>query len=450
MAEFNTPTMDRSSIVSRSSMSSTGSTRSGTAKTWHLNRAFYNYQYSDRVPAMSQKRIGKDRRLGGHFGRVVGCDFHNDTTLVSAADDSKMLVWDIESGLKKAWINLATGSIPTCCSIDQTERRFLASGGLNCNLDIFDIEKILKAQETHLLNNIVGSKKTQKTNAAGRGANPLHGINDLMHGCKNVTQPEFVLAGHKCFISDISWCNDGRRLISSSGDSTSTIWDMEVKGKLASYQAHKGDVTCVACSPTDYHIFITAGDDGMCYVWDTRTKKSVGSKRSSFGKNMEPAQAFARTPSSDPIDNVSPADLSSGLLSGTNKDLWKHEGAAPINCVSFFPDGHAFLAGGEDGMTSIFDMRCDAAITSIESDDRNSPVNACLFSASGRLVFLGCADGNIRVYDLTRQERAPPMRASDSLCVLDEHRSEVNALCLSPDGSKVVSGSDDMSLYVWK
>ena len=88
-------------------------------------------------------------------------------------------------------------------------------------------------------------------------------------------------------------------------------------------------------------------------------------------------------------------------------------------------------------------------ITSIDANEAGSPVNAALFSASGRLVFLGGADGSIRVYDLTRQERAPPMRSSDSLSVLDAHKADVNSLALSPDGSTVASASDDMSIFLW-
>ena len=85
----------------------------------------------------------------------------------------------------------------------------------------------------------------------------------------------------------------------------------------------------------------------------------------------------------------------------------------------------------------MYDLRCNSMVTSIDANESRSPVNACLFSASGRLVFLGGADGSIRVYDLTRQERAPPMRASDSLCVLNGHGAEVNALALSPDGRTI-------------
>jgi WD40 repeat protein len=60
-----------------------------------------------------------------------------------------------------------------------------------------------------------------------------------------------------------------------------------------------------------------------------------------------------------------------------------------------------------------------------------------------RVAFLGYADGKLRVYDLTRQERAPPMRSSDALRVFTSHAGGANCLAVSPDGRHVMSGGDD-------
>jgi WD40 repeat protein len=422
---------------STSSASSSTYSRGSASKTWHLNRAFYNYSYSDKVPRISQERIHIQAQLGGHFGRAMGVDFVDNTTIVSCAQDSKMILWNAKSGHKRAWVNLPPGSIPTCCTVERSEHRLMACGGFNASIEVFDIDKCLRAGEHGLLDSIDNLLHNSKEGSGGNGeespqTNPMQ-KQDPMHTCTTTSRHEAVFSGHRSFITDITWCEAGKRLISTSGDSSSILWDVEARTKLVTLKGHTDDVNCVAVSPVDSRLFVTAGQDGRCLVWDMRINTSVG-------KRGNKSSGEKRSTKSTSITKMEPKSAFKASL---------EKGDAAVNCAAFFPDGHAFLAGGEDGRTSIYDLRCDSMITSIDANEAGSPVNAALFSASGRLVFLGGADGSIRVYDLTRQERAPPMRSSDSLSVLDAHKADVNSLALSPDGSTVASASDDMSIFLW-
>ena len=107
------------------------------------------------------------------------------------------------------------------------------------------------------------------------------------------------------------------------GGDSAIVWDMEV-GKLVSYTGHKDDINSVAVSPADQHVFVTAGQDGRCLVWDMRTKKDVASRKSETqGKGKEKGfQTFEPT---------------STFTTSLEKE------SVAINCV-IFPDGQAFLA----------------------------------------------------------------------------------------------------------
>ena len=65
-----------------------------------------------------------------------------------------MILWDVESGLKRAWVNLPPGSIPTCCSVSAPRGRLPACGGFNASIEVFDITKCMKAGKHGLFNNL--------------------------------------------------------------------------------------------------------------------------------------------------------------------------------------------------------------------------------------------------------------------------------------------------------
>jgi len=61
-------------------------------------------------------------------------------------------------------------------------------------------------------------------------------------------------------------------------------------------------------------------------------------------------------------------------------------------------------------------------------------VTRIAWSAAGPLVATGCVDGVVRLWDL---------RTSQCVKTLHGHRSAVQDLVLSPDGSMALSGGDD-------
>ncbi|PKA54489.1 Dynein assembly factor with WDR repeat domains 1 [Apostasia shenzhenica] len=84
-------------------------------------------------------------------------------------------------------------------------------------------------------------------------------------------------------------------------------------------------------------------------------------------------------------------------------------------------------------------LRC---LESVAAHD--DAVNAVAVAADGT-VFTGSADRTIRVWIRPEGEKRHELRAT-----LEQHRSPVNALALSPDGSVLYSGAGDRSILVWE
>jgi WD40 repeat protein len=73
-------------------------------------------------------------------------------------------------------------------------------------------------------------------------------------------------------------------------------------------------------------------------------------------------------------------------------------------------------------------------------EGHTSSVNAVAISADGKRAVSGCLEGTLLVWDLDGY--TPPR-------VLEGHTGSVNAVALSADGKRAVSGSDDCTLRVW-
>jgi guanine nucleotide-binding protein G(I)/G(S)/G(T) subunit beta-1 len=81
-----------------------------------------------------------------------------------------------------------------------------------------------------------------------------------------------------------------------------------------------------------------------------------------------------------------------------------HGHEADVNSVKFFPDGHRFGTGSDDGTCRLFDMRTghQLQVYSREPnrDDNELPtVTSIAFSISGRLLFAGYSNGDCYVWD---------------------------------------------------
>ncbi|KAJ8691463.1 hypothetical protein PTI98_011032 [Pleurotus ostreatus] len=70
-----------------------------------------------------------------------------------------------------------------------------------------------------------------------------------------------------------------------------------------------------------------------------------------------------------------------------------------------------------------------------------STVKAVAFSADGTKIVSGLEDGTIYIWDATVGERIGKP--------LEGHESNLNSIAFSPDGTKVVSGSNDRTIRVW-
>ncbi|GAA54626.1 guanine nucleotide-binding protein subunit beta [Clonorchis sinensis] len=201
------------------------------------------------------------------------------------------------------------------------------------------------------------------------------------------------LPGHTGYLSCCRFLNDAQ-IVTSSGDVTCALWDIDTGQQIITFTGHTGDVMSLSLAP-DQRTFISGACDASAKLWDLRDGQCK--------------QTFPG-----------------------------HE--SDINAVSYFPNGLSFGTGSDDATCRLFDIRSDQEIGMYSHESIICGITSVAFSKSGRLLLGGYDDFNCNVWDTLKQERAG---------VLAGHDNRVSCLGVTEDGMAVCTGSWDSFLRIW-
>lgn len=178
-------------------------------------------------------RIGmKPRRtLKGHLAKIYAMHWADDKRhLVSASQDGKLIVWDAYTTNKVHAIPLRSSWVMTCAYAPSGN--WVACGGLDNICSIYN----LKSRE--------GGARVARE-----------------------------LSAHTGYLSCCRFLND-RQILTSSGDMTCILWDVDAGARVQEFNDHTGDVMSIALSPNP-SVFVSGACDAMAKVWDMRTGRAV-------------------------------------------------------------------------------------------------------------------------------------------------------------------------------
>jgi len=308
------------------------------------------------VPAIAANLNLKLRRtLKGHLGKIYAMQWAEDKdtpTLASASQDGKMLVWNAVNCLKMHAIPLPSNWVMTCAYSSKGE--YVASGGLDNACSIWNL----------------------------RGQTPTKVLRELQ--------------GHGGFLSCCRFLDD-KEILTSSGDHTCGLWNIETAVRTTEFKKHEGDVMYVSLTP-ERNSFCSGSCDKAAIVWDTRSGKATHT------------------------------------FLGHERD---------VNVVQYFPNNNAIMSGSEDGTCRLWDLRSYNELSQYKLDNAQGqpayPTSLCL-SVSGRFMFTAYSDMPIQVWDVLKGERKGNISASEK---------RVTSLGLSGDGSALCSASWDALLKIW-
>lgn len=303
------------------------------------------------VLQMKQRRV-----LKGHFGKIYAMQWATDSkNLVSASQDGKLLIWNAFTTNKLHAIPLRSAWVMTCAY--SPSGNFVACGGLDNLCSIYRVSAV----------------------------DP--------NGGQTKTHAE--LAQHEGYLSCCRFIKDSE-ILTSSGDSTCILWDVENKSPKAVFTDHAADVMSVSVCEQK-NVFVSGSTDSMAKVWDLR----------SSGK-------------------------------GCIKTFTGHE--SDINAVQFHPDGQAFGSGSDDSSCRLWDLRAYRQLNRYANEKILCGITSIAFSKGGKFLFAGYDDYNTYVWDVIY---------GNQFDQLSGHENRVSCVGVTDDGKALCTGSWDAILKIW-
>ncbi|XP_015790193.1 guanine nucleotide-binding protein subunit beta-2 [Tetranychus urticae] len=186
------------------------------------------------MPPVVSVKLGLRRALKGHLQKVNAVHYAGDSRhLVSAALESKLIIWDTITGNKVKIISLRSSWTMTCAY--SSTGNMVACGGMDNMCSLYDLNK---------------------------------------RDCDNVgAKLVRELAGFDGFLSCCRFLDD-TKIITGSADKKVVLWDVESGAKVKEFRGHTGDVISCAIS-YDSSNLVTGSVDKTAKLWDLRTDKSV-------------------------------------------------------------------------------------------------------------------------------------------------------------------------------
>ncbi|KAG7482952.1 guanine nucleotide-binding subunit beta-5b-like [Solea senegalensis] len=314
------------------------------------------HQVAEKIEVLNPLSVKTRRVMKGHTNKVLCMDWCSDKRrLVSSSQDGKVIVWDAftlnkEHGLALpcTWV-MACAYAPSGCAV--------ACGGLDNKCSVIPLS--LDKNE-----NLAAKKKS--------------------------------VAMHTNYVSGCTFTNSDMQMLTSSGDGTCALWDVESGQLLQSFHGHTADVLSLDFAPSETgNTFVSGGCDKKANVWDMRS-----------GQNIQSFES--------------------------------HE--SDINCVKYYPSGDAFASASDDATCRFYDLRADREVSVYKKDSLIFGASSVDFSMSGRLLFAGYNDYTINVWDVLKGTRAS---------ILFGHENRVSKVRVSPDGTALCSASWDNTLRIW-
>lgn len=267
-------------------------------------------------------------------------------------------------------------------------------------------------------------------------------------------QLKHTLEGHCLGVISLAANKEGTLLATNALDATVKFWDLETGEETNVMESHDQHAWKVAFSP-DSRLVAIGTQNSTVSLFEVETRKMVG-ELDNPGKYImalafSPDGKFLAIASIDGPINI--FDLQTSTLFST---LDGH--AMPVRGLAFSPDSSILVTASDDKHVKMYEI--GKSRSGGDAVDQRSNQNTAskdvhhaatlyghgswvvdvAFAPDGKRFATSSADNTVKIWDLAARECVHTFSA---------HSQQVSAASYSPNGSRLVSVSDDRSMVVY-
>ncbi len=280
-----------------------------------------------------------------------------------------------------------------------------------------------------------GEAPKPKASGAGVAMTPQMALEEQSWACVQ------TLSDHSDRVQSVQFSQDGRWLVSSSGDKSIKVWNWSSGELMTTMTGHKSRVNALALTP-DSQTIISGSSDRQVRAWDLAT----GDCRWDQKKHQDWVTCLALSPdgkwvaSGGDDGRIIVWDVESGEAIAQVR-AQNHQ----ICALAFSHDGQYLASGGQDSTVQVW-MVMPALELAITVDQHVGRVTSLVYSPDGQWLISGGEDSTIKLWPLDHKRGLP---LDKPVCTFSEHEDSVFALAISQNGRLLVSGSKDQTMKLW-
>jgi WD40 repeat protein/serine/threonine protein kinase len=253
-----------------------------------------------------------------------------------------------------------------------------------------------------------------------------------------------TLRGHTDSVASAAFDPDGTRVATGSGDGTARIWDARTGTELVTLKGHTGAVTSAAFSPDGTRV-VTGSRDRTARVWDANS----GAELLALKGHLRDVTAAAFSADGTRVITAS-YDGTARVWDAraVAEALFLKGHTANVRSAAFSPDGTRVVTASHDGTARVCDARTAAELVTLKG--HTGAVTSAAFSPDGTRVVTASSGRGPTLWDArTGAARVWDAKTGVELLALRGHTSHIWSAAFSPDGARVVTGSQDNTARVW-
>ncbi|MFH1999464.1 MAG: protein kinase [Planctomycetota bacterium] len=255
----------------------------------------------------------------------------------------------------------------------------------------------------------------------------------------------FRLEGHIAAINTVAYSLDGSRIVTASDDWTVRLWDA-AKGTLIATFEHDDKVRSAVCNQEGTRI-LSASDDMTAWLWDIKTHKMaqrfIGHAFPVLSAFFHPEENRIITASADGTVRI--WDIATG------EEIASYDHKCPVKYAAFNKDGRILMSLTSEGTLRIWDAAARKVCYIHPEKFRSAAFCRPDSLLEDLLITTSLQDNIVKIWNLDYVVDITGFSSWQMTEVMElkGHENNVISAEFSPDRSKAVSISKDMTARVW-